>query len=199
MNFNDIADKIIGLKTRDLQLRTKLMEEGKLSDGYDKAMEKLHNSNAEKLDEIINNIGYPTIDKVGKEASEAAWLVIQHAIGQPSFMKKCMILMENAVYENKADPKNLAYLTDRIAVLEGRPQLYGTQFDWDENGKLSPNPLEDYVMVNQRRKSVGLNSLEEQTQIMSTLANRENQSPPQDSQKKKQDFEEWKKRVGWTK
>lgn len=53
-------------------------------------------------------------------------------------MKKSRELLENAVGENKADPGNLAYLTDRIAVFEGNPQLYGTQFDWDENGELNP-------------------------------------------------------------
>ena len=46
-----------------------------------------------------------------------------------------MKLLEVAVSENKADPKNLAYLTDRVALFEGKPQLYGTQFDWDENGE----------------------------------------------------------------
>jgi hypothetical protein len=60
-------------------------------------------------------------------------------------MKKCKMLCENAVNENKADPKNLAYLTDRIAVFEGEPQLYGTQFDWDENRELSPNLFDDLV------------------------------------------------------
>lgn len=52
-------------------------------------MEKLHNRNAEVLNNIVDKTSYPTVDKVGEEASEAAWLVIQHSIGQPSFMKKC--------------------------------------------------------------------------------------------------------------
>ncbi|MBK8081497.1 MAG: hypothetical protein IPK25_15205 [Saprospiraceae bacterium] len=49
--------------------------------------------------------------------------------------------METAVSEGKADAKSLAYLTDRIAVLEGKLQLYGTQYDWDNNGNMSPNLL----------------------------------------------------------
>ena len=51
-------------------------------------MKELHNKNAKILNEIIA-IDYPTIDKVGKEANEATWLVIQHSIEQPDFMKKC--------------------------------------------------------------------------------------------------------------
>jgi hypothetical protein len=199
MDFKSIAENIIDLKNADLALRDKLIQSGQLSNGYNKEMKELHNRNAKILNEIIDTIGYPTTDKVGKEASEAAWLVIQHSIGQPDFMKKCMNLLEVAVGENKANPKNLAYLTDRIAVFEGKPQLYGTHFDWDKNGELSPNDFDDLTKVNQRRKSIGLNSLEEQTEIIRKQAEKENQSPPTDLEKRKQEIEEWKKNVGWTK
>ncbi|MEO0332815.1 MAG: DUF6624 domain-containing protein, partial [Bacteroidota bacterium] len=139
------------------------------------------------------------IDKVGKEASEAAWLVIQHAISQPSFLRRCVKLLEDAVSEDKASARNLAYLTDRIAVFEGRPQLYGTQFDWDENGKLSPNPFDDLTKVNQRRKSIRLNTLEEQTEVIRRRAKSEDQSLPADFDKRRYEIEKWKKAVGWTK
>lgn len=153
-------------------------------------MEELHNSNAQELKAIIDRIGYPTVDKVGVKASEAAWLIIQHAIGLPRFMKRCRDLLKNAVIENKANPINLAYLTDRIAVLEGKPQHYGTQFDWGELGELSPNSYADLTKVNQRRKSVELNTLKDQTEMIRTRAKTENQSPPKDFDKRKKDFDE---------
>ena len=199
LDYKDIAERIIGLKKADLELREKLVQNGQLGKGYNEAMEQLHNSNANVLNEIIDTIGYPTIDKVGKEAHEAAWLVIQHAIGQPGFMKKCAKLLSNAAGENKAALRNLAYLTDRIAVFEGEPQLYGTQFDWDENGTLNPNPFDDLTKVNQRRKSIGLNTLEEQTAIIRRQAKNENHLPPADLEKRRQEFEKWRKRVGWIK
>jgi len=199
MNYKEIAERIIELKNADLEFRDKLVENGQLGEGYNKGMAKIHSKNAEILNEIIDTIGYPTVEKVGKEASEAAWLVIQHSIGQPGFMKKCVELLEVAVSENKANSKGLAYLTDRVAVFEGNPQLYGTQFDWDENVELSPNLFDDLTKVNQRRKSVGLNTLEEQTDIIRSQAKNENQSPPSDFEKRKQEIEKWKKTVGWTK
>lgn len=159
MRYKSIADGIIGLKNEDLKLRDRLIQNGKLGESYNEEMEKLHNKNADVLNDIINEIGYPTIDKVGEEGSEAAWLVIQHAIGQPNFMKRCAKLLEIAVQENKANPINLAYLTDRIAVFEGKAQLYGIQFDWDVNGELSPLYFDDLTKVNQRRKSIGLTHL----------------------------------------
>jgi len=199
MKHKSIAELIIELKNADLTLRDKLVQSGLLSEGYNEEMMELHTKNAEILNGILDTIGYPTIDKVGIEASEAAWLIIQHAIGQPTFMKKCVELLEIAVSENEADPKNLAYLTDRIAAFEEKPQLYGTQFDWDENGELSPNLFDDLSKVNERRKSIGLNTLEEQTDILRCQAKQENQSPPKDFEKRKQEIEHWKKNVGWNK
>jgi hypothetical protein len=199
MDYKSIAEKIIDLKNADLALRNKLVQSGQLSEGYNEEMKELHNRNAKVLSDIIDTIGYPTIDKVGKEANEAAWLVIQHSIGQPEFMKKSAELLKSAVNENKADPKILAYITDRIAVLEGKPQLYGTQFDWDKHGNLSPNLFDDLNKVNERRKSIGLNTIEEQTEIMREQVKSENQSPPKDFEKRKQEIEQWKKNVGWTK
>lgn len=198
MKYQSIAEKIISLKNADLQLWNKLIQSGQLGNGYNEEMEKLHNSNAKELRDIVDKIGYPTINKVGKEASEAAWLVIQHAIAQPDFMRKCAQLLEDAVRENTADPKNLAYLTDRIAVFEGKPQMYGTQFDWDEKGELSPNPYDDLGKVNQRRKSIGLNTLEEQTESIRRRVKNENQSSPSDYEKRQQEMNRWREKVGWT-
>lgn len=199
MSHNHFAERIIELKNEDLELRDQLIKRGELGEGYHKEMEQLHNRNAKKLNDIMDIIGYPGIDKVGKEASEAAWLIIQHAIGQPELMRKCVRLLKDAVDEQKADPKNLAYLSDRIAVFEGKPQLYGTQFDWNENGEMVPNFVDNITKVNERRKSIGLNTLEEQTAIIREQVKRENQSPPEDFSKRKNEVEAWKKKVGWIK
>lgn len=199
MDFNNIAKRIIDLKNEDLDLRSKLAKTGQLGEGYNLEMEQLHIKNAMILSGIIDMIGYPTIEKVGEEASDAAWLLIQHSIGNPDFMKKCAELLEVAVSENKAKPVNLAYLSDRIAVSEGRPQLYGTQFDWDEKGELSPNKYDELSKVNQRRKSIGLNSLEEQTEMIRRQAEAENHFPPVDFAKRKKEIEEWRMKTGWLK
>ncbi len=199
MDYQSIAEKIIDLKNADLALRSKLAKSGQLSGGYHEEMKALHNSNAKALDEIISAIGYPTLSKVGKEASEAAWLVIQHAIEQPQLMKKCLGLLQKATEANEADPKSLAYLSDRIAVFEEQPQLYGTQFDWDENGELSPNLYDDLNKVNERRQSVGLNTLQSQTLLIRQRAQEENQVPPKDLAQSRLEVKEWKKMVGWIK
>lgn len=199
MNYKDITKTIIGLRDADMELRENLISNGQLGEGYNEEMAALHDKNAETLNDIIDIIGYPGIDKVGKKAGEAAWLVIQHSIGKPEFMRKCAKLLEKAVNENNADPKSLAYLADRIAVFEGRPQLHGTQFDWDENGEMSPNLFDDLEKVNQRRKSIGLIPLDEQIKLMRSRVKTENQSPPADFNERQMEIEKWRKSVGWTK
>lgn len=197
MNHSEIAQKIIDLKNNDLELRESLKQNGLLGEGYNDEMAKLHDKNAMILENIIDMIGYPVADKVGKEASEAAWLVIQHSIGRPKFMRKCARLLENEVKNKNADPQHFAYLSDRIAVLEGKPQLYGTQFDWDSSGLLNPDRFDDVSKVNERRKSIGLNNVQDQTRVIRDQAKNENQLPPADYQKRQKEIYDWKKSVGW--
>lgn len=199
MNYPELAATIIRLKNEDLALRDHLLQNGLLDTGYNEDMAALHSRNAACLDDIIEDIGYPTIDQVGEEASEAAWLVIQHAIGAPDFMKKCARLLAKAVHENKASAKNLAYLTDRIATFEGQVQLYGTAFDWDDKGEMSPKPFDDLARVNERRKNIGLNTLEEQTKLMRKQVAIEKQLPPVDIKEREHAYEEWRRKVGWVK
>ena len=197
MNHSEIAQKIIDLKNNDFELRESMKQNGLLGEGYNDEMAKLHDKNAMILENIIDMIGYPVADKVGKEASEAAWLVIQHSIGRPKFMRKCARLLENEVKNKNADPQHFAYLSDTIAVLERIPQLYGTQFDWDSSGLLNPDRFDDVSKVNERRKSIGLNNVQDQTLVIRDQAKNENQLPPADYQKRQKEIYEWKKSVGW--
>ena len=199
MDLEKISQTILRLKEKDDKLRAKLIENKTLSNGYNREMKAIHNSNAKRLNRIIDVIGFPTSEKIGEEASNAAWLIIQHSIGQPDFIKKWAALMEIEVKNGQADKINFAYLTDRIAVFEGNPQRYGTQFDWDENGEMSPAKIDEYDKVNERRKAIGLNSLEEQIKVMREKVKTENQRPPKDYEERKREYDEWRKSVGWIK
>ncbi|MCU0439714.1 MAG: hypothetical protein MUC49_17635 [Raineya sp.] len=185
------------MQKQDLVLRDKLLKEGVLFEGYHPQMEELHNKNAEKLASIIQEIGYPTVHKVGKKATNSTWLIIQHAIGKPAFMKNCATLLDIEVKQGNASKVSWVYLTDRIAVLSNKRQLYGTQFDWDENGELSPNPIKYAKNINKRRISIGLNTIEEQTRLMRKKAQEEQQTFPKDYAKRKLNMYLWQKKVGW--
>jgi len=122
-----ISDELIEMARHDPEVREQLLNEGTQSLGYNPDMERVHRKNAARLEEIIDAIGYPTISKVGKAASEAAWLIVQHAISEPALMRRYYVLLSQV--PEGINPQNLAFLHDRICYFEGRPQRYGTQFD----------------------------------------------------------------------
>ncbi len=94
---------------------------------------EIRKRNSARLAEIVAKRGWPGIGLVGRDGSNAA-----HIVAQP--------------------PTDLAYLTDRVLVNEGRKQVYGTQTEEGPDGKLRPMPVEDPKGLDRRRKSVGLGS-----------------------------------------
>jgi hypothetical protein len=103
-------------------------------------MEALHLRNAEALDAMLED-GWLGASHVGHDGAAAAWRIVQHAISRPAFQRRCIELRRAAVEAREADPSQLAMLVDRVRSFEGRPQLYGTQFDWDDDGRLIPRGI----------------------------------------------------------
>lgn len=122
-------------------------------------MAKVDTDNTKWLGEQVDKAGWPTVTAVGKEAAGTAWLLVQHADADPKFQRKCLDLMAK-LPKGEADAKNVAYLTDRVLLAEGKKQVYGTQFH-SPNGKWEPRPLEDEANVDKKRAEVGLPPLAE--------------------------------------
>ncbi|MFS0727661.1 DUF6624 domain-containing protein [Paenibacillus sp. 1P07SE] len=181
----------------DFQKRDELIERGSLFIGYHPEMEQIHVINSKKLEQIINEFGFPTKSKVGKESATAAWTIVMHSISNPPFMKKILALLKSPQYKDQVDLKELAYFEDRIRVFERKPQIYGTQFDWDENDLLSPYPIENFKRVNQLREKIGLLPIEEQTEIMRERARIEGNQPAKNYLERVKEIEEWAKKVRW--
>ena len=116
--------------------------------------------NTEELKNIISQIGWPQISRVGEKAATGAWLLAQHADHDLKFQKKCLKLLQIEVKRNEADRKLAPYLVDRILVNESKKQVYGTQFYRSKRtGKLIPRPIRDKNKVDKLRTTVGLEPL----------------------------------------
>lgn len=74
--------------------------------------------------------------------------------------------METALNTSDFEPKEKAYLTDRVLVNSGKPQRYGTQMYRNDSGELVLRPIEDEKSIDELRKELGLESLDEYTQKM---------------------------------
>jgi hypothetical protein len=118
--------------------------------------------NTRRLKELIAQCGWPRTSVHGERAVRNAWLLAQHADAEPAFQKQVIVLLEQAVREGEAPGQTLAYLDDRIATAENKPQRYGTQFRrLAEPCRLEFLPLDDRAKVEERRKAVGLSTLDE--------------------------------------
>jgi hypothetical protein len=121
------------------------------------AVKKADLENTDRLGQIVEKHGWPSNSLVGKDGSHAAWLLVQHADANTKFQRKCLDLMSK-LPKDEVSQTDLAYLTDRVLLAEGKKQIYGTQFTFSD-GKWQPRPLDEPDNVDKRRAEVGLKSL----------------------------------------
>ncbi len=192
-----LRNTLLDLQQTDQDTRARLVKEGRLFDGYVKEMESVHVHNAQKLQSIIDEVGWPGQSLVGEDGATAAWRIAQHAIGLPDFQRNCLRLICQAVKQGEMSRLTEAYLTDRIRFNQRLPQRFGTIFDWDEYDEMSPWPIEDCHNVERRRKEVGLPPLEEHIHKMRNSACDEGNRPPTSYESRQQEIESWARKVGW--
>ena len=190
----ELTQRLSDMAAEDQRVRAELAATGELFQGYHPRMAEVHRRNAQELEAIIELYGWPGKSLVGDAGANAAWLILQHAIGNPALQRKCLPVLQEASARGEMEPAQAAYLEDRICFFERRPQRYGTQFDWDENGRMSPWLLEDPGKIDERRRSVGLAPLAERIAEVSKDAD---EAMPRDFKHRQEEMEAWAKTVGW--
>jgi hypothetical protein len=190
-----LRQELLALREEDMRVRDEIIKGRSSFDGYDPRMEEVHKRNVARLKEIIAEHGWAGRSLVGEDGAIAAWFIAQHAIGDPPFQRRALELLREAHNKGEVSATALAFLEDRICVFEGRPQIYGTQFEPDEHGISQPCPIADPEHVNERRKALGMNTIEERTRELQA-----GEQPEYDPEKRAQyerDHQAWLKRVGW--
>lgn len=105
--------------------------------------------------------GWYRISAHGEDAAGAAWLMAQHADRDRAFQRHVLGLLEPLVAEGEVPAANYAYLYDRVAVAEDRPQRYGTQGRCVARDVWEPFELEDPARTDVWREEVEIGSLAE--------------------------------------
>jgi hypothetical protein len=193
----ELARELAEMAEEDQRVRAELAWDVHLFRGYHPRIAEVHSRNAERLGEVIELHGWPGRTLVGDRGARAAWLILQHAIAFPQLMRSGLELMREAAARREASAAEVAVLEDRIRVLEGRPQMYGTQYDWDDHGEMSPLPIEDAGKVDERRLAIGLPRLGEGTRRVREGALAVGERPPADLGQRRQESETWARMVGW--
>ncbi len=189
-----LRSELLAMREEDLRVRKELVESGELGGAYVPRMELVHVRNANRLKELIAEHGWPDEEAAGKDGAEAAWLIVQHAVGGPQLQRDCLILLQAAADAGRVPRWHAAYLEDRIAMQEGRPQRYGTQWlDDPVDGRARPWKLADPARVNELRAEVGLGPLHRVPELGPELPIEERRAIEDDQRW----WEQWLAGKGW--
>lgn len=116
--------------------------------------------NKKQVTGIIDAHGWPGKSMVGKQASLAAFLVIQHS--DKETMEKYLPQLREAAAKGEAEKSQLALMEDRVLMNNGKPQIYGSQLNVNnETGQPELYKIADEANVNKRREEMGLEPLED--------------------------------------
>jgi hypothetical protein len=191
-----LIEYLESLKKTDIDTRSRLIKEGRLFGGYEPEMQEVHRQTAYALEKVISTHGWPGVSKVGVEGATAAWLIAQHAICTPRLQRKFLQHLSRAAETGDAPLSQVAFLTDRILHNEGKPQIYGTVLDWNENGELTCE-LENRDKVDELRADVGLPPFEQACEEHRRGVEAEGGKPPENYDAYKRAAREWAESVGW--
>jgi len=169
-NFHEVTRELLRINNEDQSIRFKYLDafntksSQKKIDSLASLMKKTDSLNTLKVAEIIDKHGWLGPDEIGNDANFTLFLIVQHA--ELKVQQKYLLLLRDAVKQGRAAKKDLAYLEDRVALGEGRLQIYGTQVvpNLDEPEKGYVRPMIDPINVDTRRKEVGLEPLDDYIQ-----------------------------------
>jgi hypothetical protein len=126
-------------------------------------MQAQDSTNQTKVCAILDKYGWLGTDVLGEEGNGTLFFVLQHA--ELPMQVKYLSMLRTAVKEGRAKARHLAFVEDRVALRQGKKQIYGSQVGWDMRANsYFVLPLEDPDHVDQRRAAVGLPPLAEYLQ-----------------------------------
>jgi len=111
--------------------------------------------NFQAIQKYLDLHGYPEIAKVGRRQSKAVGYIILHHFDSMTF-ERYLPVVKNLCMEGEAEWNMFAMMTDKLCILKDEPQVYGTQYDRDANGRTILYRIDDIEKVNYRRMRIGL-------------------------------------------
>tara|TARA_R110002012_G_scaffold190568_1_gene358137 strand:- start:24 stop:620 length:597 start_codon:yes stop_codon:yes gene_type:complete len=165
-----LQKELIEMEIEDQHIRNKIGEAGWQNPpkALLEQMMKIDESNTGKLKAIIKKHHWLTRDLVGVKGVGAAFLVIQHSPDVAFKVKMLPYLKQSYLNGEGVSGQQVALLTDRALIAQGKKQIYGTQADVSE-GKVVFSPIEDETNVDIRREEMNMPSLDFYLKIMEKM------------------------------
>ncbi len=121
---------------------------------------EIGSDNFSTIKKLVATHGWPTYSMVGKLAADAPLLIINHLEGEESRISY-LPQIKSACLEKEGSCMEYAKINDRILVNTNKLQTYGMQFRYNSKRQLEPFPIKDPEYVDQRRKAIGLEPLQQ--------------------------------------
>lgn len=131
---------------------------------YDAVM-KQDAENIAYLKPLIAEVGWIDVNRFGAQTAQAAFLMVQHS-GNLPLMLAALPEIEKDVKAGNMDALGYAMLYDRLQLMLGENQRYGTQVGKNDKGQLVVMPLEDKAKVDALRKELKLMPLSEYLELV---------------------------------
>ncbi|PKG76825.1 hypothetical protein CXF86_01775 [Shewanella sp. GutCb] len=165
-----LQKELIEMEIEDQHIRNKIGEAGWQNPpkALLEKMMKIDESNTGKLKAIIKKHYWVTKDLVGVKGVGAAFLVIQHSPDVAFKVKMLPYLKQSYLNGEGVSGQQVALLTDRVLIAQGKKQIYGTQADVSE-GKVEFSPIEDETNVDKRREEMKMPPLDFYLKIMEKM------------------------------
>lgn len=112
--------------------------------------------NTAELRALLDEHGWFTISRFGAQADHDGWLLVQHADGARDLQRGVLERLQALVGSGETRAEQVARLTDHLAVLEGRPQRFGTEGRCTQRGVWEPFEIADPAGLAARRAAYGL-------------------------------------------
>jgi hypothetical protein len=119
------------------------------------AVNRVDQGNIAWLRELMATGGLPTSAEVGEWGVHLTFVLLQHASTAPELQRKALPILVQRYEAGELPATDLARLIDRILVEQGKPQRFGTQFDW-LSGKFPLPDAARLTEIDANRAQLGL-------------------------------------------
>ena len=150
----DLLKELQGRVESDQAARRKWMTAPE-DEGLAGRVNEIDSANLTWLRSLIAEKGFPTAAQVGKQGVHLAWVLLQHADQDPKFQTGLLPVLEQRHSAGELSADDLAKFTDRVLLANGKPQRYGTQFDWFAGDFTLPEAA-SLADIDKERSSLGL-------------------------------------------
>jgi hypothetical protein len=162
-----LQQRLRSMARRDQAVRTAKYVSNTAAEALVKEQEQVDIQLTAELKAIVANKGWPTIPLVGLQASEDAALILTHSRDR-DFQRAMIPRLRQLREQGEILGSSIAAIVDKLLLSEGKPQRFGTQFEFAD-GKGRMFPVEDPAHLDERRAKYLLPPIAEYKRVLADM------------------------------